>query len=292
MPKGMKQWGFWCLILMGMVSGNAQLGTLTKSRVSSGDVSLMTRLILPETPMAQKPPVVIIVHGSGRRGNWTTYRPLISRFSQQGMAVVFFDKRGTGASGGRFLKVTTETSKDVFDTLSDDVVAVAQWTKRQAGIDTTRIGVLGFSQGGWIAPLVACKSELIKFSIMISGPIYSLGHETLFSKLAGDARGKEPVDWEEINTKLRAFNADRGFDSEEYVTQLAIPSLWLFGEKDTSMPVTFSKQNLDTILARAPERPFKYIVYPNANHSLYDVDTKERIPYGRDVRQWLLSELY
>ena len=49
---------------------------------------------------------------------------------------------------GRFLKVATETSKEVFDILSDDVVAVAEWTKRQAGIDTTRIGVLGFSQGG------------------------------------------------------------------------------------------------------------------------------------------------
>ena len=104
MKRRLKQWGLWCLFLIGTVAAHAQFGTQTKSRVASGEVSLMARLILPETPLAQKPPVVIIVHGSGRRGNWTSYQPLISRFSRQGLAVVFFDKRGTGASGGTFPK--------------------------------------------------------------------------------------------------------------------------------------------------------------------------------------------
>ncbi|MGB5820482.1 MAG: alpha/beta fold hydrolase [Saonia sp.] len=273
------------------VAGSAQMGTLIKGKAFNDPIALTTRLILPEKPLKEKPPVLIIVHGSGKNGNWTSYQPMVRCFNNQGIAVVFFDKRGTGESGGEYLDVSIENSREVFDIMSDDVTTVAAWAQQQARIDTTRIGVLGFSEGGWVAPLAAGKSPIIKYSIMISGPMCSVGQEFLYSELIEDTKADPHMPMDSIYERMLALT-ETGFDPYPYVADMETPSLWLFGEKDESMAVHLSQNRLRTMQEKNLGKPLQYKMYTNANHSLYDVDTKERIPYGEDVRQWILKELY
>lgn len=271
-----------------------QMGTLTKGSVTSDSIELTTRLILPERPLKQKPPVLIIIHGSGNKGNWNTYQPFVRRFTDQGIAAVFFDKRGTGESCGDFLEVSVENSEEVFDMLGNDVAAVAQWTKQQAGIDTTRIGVLGFSEeGGWVAPLAVKKSPIITYAIMISGPFSSVGQEFLYNELTGEGKARPAIAMDSVYDKMWELEEGMGYDPYPHVAKLdSAPSLWLFGEKDTNMAVDFSQDRLKTMVAEYPEKRFHYKTYYNANHSLYDVDTKQRLPYGKYIRRWMLLELY
>ena len=127
-----------------------------------GDIDLHVRLELPVG--AQSVPVVVIVHGSGDDAA-TRYYHQGDYFAANGLGVVVFDKRGTGGSGGTY-------GHDLHR-LADDVVAVVEWVAAQPGVDAARIGLSGYSQGGWIAPLAASRSEHVAFVIVNYGMIDS-----------------------------------------------------------------------------------------------------------------------
>lgn len=135
-------------------------------RFRSGDVDLHGRLVLPPTPGPY--PAVVVVHGSEKDAA-TTYYHDAWLLAPRGIAVLIFDKRGTGRSGGKF-------GMD-FSQLADDVVAAVDWLRQQPQIDADRIGLTGYSQGGWISPLAASKSDAVKFVLVGYGMIDSPAEE-------------------------------------------------------------------------------------------------------------------
>ncbi len=281
------------LILLGSFSVvNAQLvGSITQGKVASGDIALNTRLVLPDTPLKKRPPVLIMAHGPGRHATWTTYQSFIRRFTNEGFAVVFYDKRGTGGSGGEATEVTLTNSKDVFDSLSNDIAAVAEWTKMQARIDSSRIGILGYSAGGWVAPLAANKNPSIAFTVVLSSPIYSVAQQALHKELT--QKNMPEISMDTLHRKMQHIASDTlSFNAFKPVEALQIPSLWLYGEKDSRLSVPFNTQLLDSLLLADPEKPLRYRLYQNTNHSLYDVKTKIIAPYASDIKRWVLEVLY
>ncbi len=139
----------------------AAQGPLQEREVSfrNGDVELHGTLILPAA--AEKVPAVVFLHGSGpmtREG----FRPLAERMARLGVAGLFYDKRGTGDSGGSWLRAS-------LDDLAGDALAAVELLKSQSAIDATRIGFWGISQAGWIAPRAAARSADVGFLIVVSG---------------------------------------------------------------------------------------------------------------------------
>jgi pimeloyl-ACP methyl ester carboxylesterase len=110
---------------------------------------LAGRLVLPKG--AGKVPVVVLVHGSERTSARDFY-PLQRLLPAQGVAVFVFDKRGTGGSSGAF---TVD-----FSVLANDSAAAIREARRLAGPRAGRVGLLGASQGGWIAPLAATRTPV------------------------------------------------------------------------------------------------------------------------------------
>jgi dienelactone hydrolase len=127
----------------------------------SNHYSLAATLLLPATK--KKHPVVIVVPGSQglNRDDNTPYEE-INTFISNGFGLLIYDKPGTGQSGGDWQKAS-------FEQLSDVVLAFVKKLKARKDIDRSRIGAWGFSQGGWIAPLAASRSQDISFMIMQSG---------------------------------------------------------------------------------------------------------------------------
>lgn len=114
-------------------------------------------------------PAVVLVSGTGHntrdedvRGH-KVFLVLADALNRQGFAVLRYDKRGVGGSSGDYDAATTA------DFASDAGAAVA-WLKTQAEIDGSRIGVLGHSEGGIIAPAVAATDKGVAFVVMIAGP--------------------------------------------------------------------------------------------------------------------------
>lgn len=116
----------------------------TETRFQGSGVTLAGRLTLP--PGTGKVPLVVLVHGAEHDSALDRYS-LQREFAAAGIGVFAYDKRGTGASGGRY-------TQDYL-TLATDAVHAMREARRLAGARAGRIGYQGGSQGGWVAPLAA-----------------------------------------------------------------------------------------------------------------------------------------
>ncbi|MFJ2990363.1 alpha/beta hydrolase family protein [Collimonas sp. NPDC087041] len=122
---------------------------ITRTRFMSGAVQLNGELI---EPMAggDKPPLFVLVHGSESSAAVDSNNHAFLMASQ-GVAAFVFDKRGTGASGGVY-------TQD-FVLLAGDAAAAVGEARRLSAGRVGRVGLVGFSQGGWVAPLAALKAQ-------------------------------------------------------------------------------------------------------------------------------------
>jgi uncharacterized protein len=126
---------------------------------SNREITLAGTLLKPNTAGAH--PAVILVHPSGSIDR--EYMIPFARFLvRRGVAVLGYDKRGVGGSTG-------DWRQSSFDDLAGDVVAAFQYLKTRGDIDSAQIGLLGWSQAGWIMPLAAVRAPDLAFLISVSG---------------------------------------------------------------------------------------------------------------------------
>lgn len=114
-------------------------------------------------------PAILLISGSGpqnRDEEILGHKPfavIAGHLTKKGFAVLRIDDRGTGKTTGKF---ETSTSAD----FADDVVAGIEYLKTRAEIDTSHLGLLGHSEGGMIAPMVASRRNDINFIILLAAP--------------------------------------------------------------------------------------------------------------------------
>jgi pimeloyl-ACP methyl ester carboxylesterase len=107
-------------------------------------VRLAGRLVMPKGNA--RVPIVVLIHGSEHDSALDFYS-LQRQFPAEGIGVFVYDKRGTGASGGRYTQS--------YLLLANDAIAAMNEAKHLAGTRAGRIGYQAGSQGGWVAPLAA-----------------------------------------------------------------------------------------------------------------------------------------
>ncbi len=119
-------------------------------RVQNGEVTLAASY----SPAGRT--AVVALHGAGAgTRDFFLYEHLHRVLPPAGIGVVTFDRRGEGESTG-------ESSRGRFDRQVEDALAV------MAAIDVDRIGLWGWSQGGWVAPLAAATSDRVAFLALIA----------------------------------------------------------------------------------------------------------------------------
>ncbi len=160
------------LLVSGMINCTAQTQTI---QFSNGAITLAGDLMLPKG--AGPFPAVVFLHGSGpstraesrQRAKWLL---------KAGFAVLTYDKRGVGASEGdeNFHRYYN------FDTLASDGLAAIRFLAQHAAIDQTRIGVIAASQSGWVAPLIAKDYPALRFMVLISPSVCTVGEDNLFER--------------------------------------------------------------------------------------------------------------
>jgi uncharacterized protein len=135
---------------------------------ASPGVSLAGTLMIPQGPGPF--PAAIIISGSGahdRDGAMLGHRPYLvlgDYLARQGIAVFRYDERGVGKSTGNF---AAATSAD----FADDAQAALQWLRRHPSVDQSRVGFIGHSEGGLVAPLVASRIPAdVGFLVLMAGP--------------------------------------------------------------------------------------------------------------------------
>lgn len=113
-------------------------------------------------------PAVILISGSGAQDRDETifqHKPflvLADALTRRGLAVLRVDDRGVGGSSGNAAGATSED-------FAGDVLAGVAFLKSRPEIDSKRIGLIGHSEGGLIAPLVASRSNDVAFIVLLAG---------------------------------------------------------------------------------------------------------------------------
>ena len=282
--------GLFIVIILSLVAGCTSDSRPSTGRVAfqNGDVNLAGNLFIPagEGPF----PAIVLIHGAGKYTS-QDYKYLSFFFVNNGFATLTYDKRGVGASSGSYKRVGVESGEAVLEDLAGDALAGVEFLKSNTQIDPNRIGFFGISQAGWIVPLAASKSSDIAFIVLYSGPVCTVGQEIYYSQTTGDDPGEqvEGISLEQASNMARDYAGPHGFDPLPSLEAIDIPGLWMFGSQDRSIPIPLSIDNLDTLVAQQG-KDFDYIVYPNADHSLRDVDTEQFFPAMSDAANWILEK--
>ena len=113
-------------------------------------------------------PATLLITGSGAQDRNETvfaHKPfwiLADHLTRKGIAVLRVDDRGVGGSTGN---VSQATSED----FAEDVLAGVAYLKSRKEIDRKKIGLIGHSEGGIIAPMAAVKSKEVAFIVLMAG---------------------------------------------------------------------------------------------------------------------------
>lgn len=147
-------------------------------------------------------PAVVLIAGSGPNNRdedvlgHKVFLVLGDALARRGIAVLRYDKRGIGQSTGDYTRATVSD-------FADDADAAASYLARQPRIDAKRLGLLGHSEGGLIAPMVANRRSDIAFVVLLAAP--ALRGDRLLERqgtLIGKAMGKTDAQID----KQMAFN--------------------------------------------------------------------------------------
>jgi len=136
-------------------------------RIHNGDIMLAGTLSLPATTGPY--PAVVLITGSGAQNRdeevmgFKPFKLIADYLTRSGIAVLRCDDRGVGGSTGSMEKATG-------DDFANDAEAQVKYLLTRSEIDHKKIGLLGHSEGGIIASMVAARLKDIAFIVLMAGP--------------------------------------------------------------------------------------------------------------------------
>jgi pimeloyl-ACP methyl ester carboxylesterase len=270
----------------------------------NGSVDLHGTLIVPA---AEKPvPAIVFLHGSGPHPR-AGFRSYAEAFARLGVAGLFFDKRGSGESGGSWITSSLED-------LAGDALAAVEYLKADSAIDAKRIGFWGVSQAGWVAPRAAARSEDIAFMILISGggagpresEMFSYAREferaglsatesteaaavldayfdylasgkqraELIARLDGLRPGPLRPVAEELDKilpsaeNLANWSWVATYDPVPDIEEIDFPVLLMFGDRDTDHPTPLAAERWRKGLTSEGDNRMTLMIFPGAGHGI------------------------
>ena len=241
--------------------------------INSEGVNLAGTIYKPKNAYAS----VVVVHGSGQETRMTEFAELLAN---SGISVLTYDKRGVGKSGGVY--AGPEVGTNNVDSLNINLLAKdarAALNKIKNYSNGTPIGLLGFSQAGWIIPIAANNNPLVNFMVLFSCPtITSL--EQLRFQFYTNGNTNFWVNHTEEDARNHIKNdSDRyqfiSTDPKVALRNISAPSLWLFGEKDIQIPVKLCIEQINTL--KSEGKPFEYTLFSNLGHNTPFTDDKSPV---------------
>ncbi|MCE5207582.1 MAG: alpha/beta hydrolase [Chloroflexi bacterium] len=166
--------------------------------VQNGDITLGGTLTIPE---GEGPfPAIVLISGSGAQNRdeeiygFKLFGVIADQLTRNGIAVLRYDDRGVGASTGDLVNATSSD-------FATDVLAWVDYLKIRQDINPKIIGLLGHSEGGMIAPMVAAQSDDIAFVVLMAGTAMT-GEEIVYKQVEMISRASGATE-AEIETSLK-----------------------------------------------------------------------------------------
>ena len=251
---------------------------------------------------------VVLIGGSGptdrdeKVAGIAIFAQLAAGLADAGFAVIRYDKRGVGQSGGRIESAT-------LDDYADDAVNVYQWLARRRDVDKKRIALIGHSEGGAVALLALKHAKDVAGVCLIAAPGATGREITLEQQRHLLERANEPEDsrkaktdlelriidavtkgatWDDIPPELRRqadtpwFRSWLLYDPAVAIKNAKQPILIVQGALDTQVPPAQADrlEALSRARKNTPASATRRVVVPDVNHLLVPAKTGEVDEYA------------
>ena len=191
---------------------------------------------------------VVNAWGHGRPFNYMWYQML----AQQGYIVSCVDNRGTGGRGSEFRK---STYADLGRLETQDQIQAAKWLQKQPYVNSDRIGIWGWSYGGYLTSLCMVKGKgIFKAGIAVAPVTNWRYYDTIYT---------------ERYLKTPQLNA-KGYDENSpinFAKDLKGKYLLVHGMADDNVHFQNTVEWIDALIAA--NKQFDLAIYPNRNHGIY-----------------------
>ncbi|WP_051865367.1 alpha/beta hydrolase family protein [Streptosporangium roseum] len=241
--------------------------TATEVSFRGGGGLLMHGTVLASAASARSPrPGIVLVHGSG---TGTPRAKLMSEavdFAREGLSVLIYDKRSEGYS----------LFQRSFSQLADDALGAVATLRTQPGVDPAKVGIWGFSEGGWVAPIAASRSTDIAFLVLVGANGLPPLRQQTWAVTAGLRKAGVTgslVERAELN--LYRTIADGGmfpepyYDPEPTLAAVRQPVLAIWGTHDLLTPPRENPPVVARALEKGGNRHYTFRFFPGADHAAH-----------------------
>ena len=261
----------------------AEYGT-NRKRFNSFTTSTGTKLnyytITPKDfNQNKKYPVLIYVYG-GPGNQQVTDSYGYSDFywyhmlAEKGYVVFCFDGRGTGGRGADFKK---QTYGDLGRMECEDAIEAARWLGQQSWVDKDRIGIWGWSFGGYLSTLSLLKgNDVFKMAIAVAPVMNWRYYDNIYT---------------ERFLGLPKDNA-KGYDENSplnFADRLKGNYLLIHGTGDDNVHFQNSAEMVEKL--ENAGKQFEFRIYPNKNHSIYDATGNTRLNLYQLMTDFIMRKL-
>ena len=194
--------------------------------------------------------------------------------ADMGYVVFCFDGRGTGGRGAQFKK---QTYKDLGRMECEDAIEAARWLGQQSWVDKDRIGIWGWSFGGYLSTLSLLKgNDVFKSAIAVAPVMNWRYYDNIYT---------------ERFLGLPKDNA-KGYDDNSplnFADRLQGNYLLIHGTGDDNVHFQNSAEMVEKL--ENAGKQFEFRIYPNKNHSIYDATGNTRLNLYQLMTDFILRKL-
>jgi uncharacterized protein len=279
-----------------------------KLRTPAG-LTLAGTLTIPTHAVGARVPAVVLITGSGPQDRdegsptlpqWRPFREIADTLSRRGIAVLRLDDRGVGGSDAGPI---TATSAD----FADDIRAALAWLRTRPDVDPRRLGLVGHSEGGIIAPMVAATDSSLHALVLIAGTAsrggaileaqrrYLLSRDTTLSAAKRDSLLTLAAAATDSAARLPGWmHFFVTYDPLSTARRVRVPTLILQGESDHQVPVAEAR-TLAAAMREAGNAHVTLRTFAGMNHLLVQDPVGDPLRYLElkdfHVRKELLGTL-
>ncbi len=257
---------------------NKEFGTFK----TSGGTELNCYFILPQgfdhNQSKQYPVLIYVYGGPGNQQVSNSYGYSdyywYHMLAEKGYVVMCFDGRGTGGRGAQFKR---QTYKDLGRMECEDAIEAARWLGQQSWVDKDRIGIWGWSFGGYLSTLSLLKgNDVFKAAIAVAPVMNWRYYDNIYT---------------ERFLGLPQDNA-KGYDENSplnFADQLKGNYLLIHGTGDDNVHFQNSAEMVEKL--ENAGKQFEFRIYPNKNHSIYDATGNTRLNLYQLMTDFLMRNL-
>lgn len=228
-------------------------------------------------------PGVVFIHGAGTGEAGTAFVANARALASAGVVAMVPDKRMD----------TYSTRHRDYQAMAEDYLASVRVLRSWPGVDASKVGVYGESEGGWIAPIAAATDHELAFVVLVSAPVVTPRQQAAFA--VDNYLRNTQVPMGVFRAIPRALGMEEfpgggfeyvDFDVSPYQQQVTVPVLVVYGTADASVPMVQGAQAVIADLTEASNDDWTVRYYADADHGIRH-DGELAADFAADLALWV-----